>query len=84
MTFFTSLRDIASTLKCSLNGVNPVEQEIEVLWFHITLIITSVHFSFGKLTNDFDMPNTMILFVLSVSPLDFGCLTNAKCIFVPT
>jgi hypothetical protein len=54
------------------------------LWFHTTLVSSSVHFPFGNPTKDFMNPNRITPFVLSTNPLDFGFLTEAKCMFVPT
>jgi hypothetical protein len=38
---------IASSLNKSLNGVNHVNLETTVLWFHITFINSLGHFPFG-------------------------------------
>jgi hypothetical protein len=74
---------IALSPNRSLNGVNPVDLETTVLWFHTTFISSSGHFPLGWLKIDFIIPVIMILFALSTNPFDSGCLTNAKCIFVP-
>jgi hypothetical protein len=58
--------------------------EVEVLWFHTTLINSSGHFPFSKLKIDLMIPSRIIPFALLTNPLDSGCLTNAMCIFVPT
>jgi hypothetical protein len=73
---------IASSPNRSLNGVNPVDLEMEVLWFHTTFISSSGHFPLGWMKIDFIIPVIMILFALSTNPFDSGCLTDAKCIFV--
>jgi hypothetical protein len=41
------------------------------------------HFPFGKLKIDLIISVIMIPFSRSTKPLDYGCLTDAKCIFVP-
>jgi hypothetical protein len=64
--------------------VNLVDLDTEVLWFHTTLVSSSVHFPFGNPTRDFVIPSRIILFALSTSQLDFGRLSEAKCMFVPT
>jgi hypothetical protein len=74
---------IASSPNKSLNGVNPVDLETTVLWFHTTYTNSSGHFPFGRLKIDFIIPVMIIVLARSSNPLDFGCLTNAKCIFVP-
>jgi hypothetical protein len=74
---------IASSPNRCLNGVNPVDLQTTVLWFHTTFISSSGHFPLGWLKIDFIIPVIMILFALSTNPFDFGCLTDAKCIFVP-
>jgi hypothetical protein len=74
---------IASSPNKSLNGVNPVDIETIVLWFHTTFTNSSGHFHFGRLKIDFIIPVIMILLAHSTSPFDSGCLTDAKCIFVP-
>jgi hypothetical protein len=38
---------IASSPNKSLNGVNPIDLETKVLWFHTTFINSSGHFPFG-------------------------------------
>jgi hypothetical protein len=42
-----SSSDIASSPNQRLNGVNPVDRETTVLWFHTTFINSSDHFPFG-------------------------------------
>jgi hypothetical protein len=74
---------IASSPNRSLNRVKPVDLETTVLWFHTTFINSSGHFPLGWLKIDFIIPVIIILFALSTSPFDYGCLTDAKCIFVP-
>jgi hypothetical protein len=74
---------IASSPNKSFNGVNPVDLETTVLWFHTTFINSSDHFPFGWLKIDFIIPIIMIPLARSTSPFDSGCLTDAKCIFVP-
>jgi hypothetical protein len=74
---------IASSPNISLDGVNPVDLETTVLWFHTTFISSSGHFSLGWLKIYFIIPVIMISFDLSTNPFDSGCLTDAKCIFVP-
>jgi hypothetical protein len=74
---------IASSSNRSLNKVNLVDLETTVLWFHTTFINSSGHFPLGCLKIDFIIPVIMIPFALSTSPFDSGCLTDAKCIFVP-
>lgn len=81
---FTSSRESSSSLKKSLKGVNPVDQDIEVLWFQTTLINSLGYLPFSNTTKDFEIPNKMMAFALSTNPLDFGCLTDAKCIVLPT
>jgi hypothetical protein len=66
-----------------LNGVNHVALDTVVLWFHTTFISSSGHFPLGWLKIDFIIPVIIILFALSTSPFDSGCLTDAKCISVP-
>jgi hypothetical protein len=72
----------ASYSKRRLNGVKLLGLDIEVLWFQTTLISSFVHFPFGNPTKDFVFPSRIIRFALSTSPLDSGCLTEAKCLFV--
>jgi hypothetical protein len=74
---------IASSPNRSLNGVNHVDLDTAVLWFHTTFISLSSHFPLGWLKIDFIIPVIMIPFALSTNPFDFRCLTHAKCIFVP-
>jgi hypothetical protein len=74
---------IASSPNRSLNGVNPVDLEMAVLWFYTTFISSFGHFPLDWLKIDFIIPVIMILFALSINPFEFGCLTDAKCIFVP-
>jgi hypothetical protein len=74
---------IASSPNRCLNGVNHVDLKTTVLWFHTTFINSSGHFPLGWLKIDFIISVIMIPFALSTSPFDFGCLTDAKCIFVP-
>jgi hypothetical protein len=74
---------IALSPNRSLNGVNHVDLDTIVLWFHTTVINSSGHFPLGRLKIDFIIPVIIILFALSTSPFDSGCLTDAKCIFVP-
>jgi hypothetical protein len=74
---------IASSPNISLNEVNPVDLETIVLWFHTAFINSSGHFPLGWLKIDFIIPIIIIMFALSTNPFDSGCLTNAKCIFVP-
>jgi hypothetical protein len=54
-----------------------------VLWLHTTLISSSGHFPLGWLKISFIIPVIIISFALSTRPLDSGCLTDAKWIFVP-
>jgi hypothetical protein len=74
---------IASSPNRSLNGVNPVDHDTAVLWFHTTFIKSSSHFPLGWLKIDFIIPVVIILFALSTSLFDSECLTDVKCIFVP-
>jgi hypothetical protein len=74
---------IALSLNKSLNGVNPVDLETTVLWFHPTFTNLCVHLPFSRLKIDFIIPVMMIPFARSTKLLDFGCLTDAKCIFIP-
>jgi hypothetical protein len=74
---------IASSPNRSLNGVNPVDLDTVVLWFHTTFISSSGHIPLGWLKIDFIIPIIMIPFALSTNPFDSGCLTDVKCIFVP-
>jgi hypothetical protein len=67
-----------------LEGVKSMDRDTEVLWFHTTLINLLGHLPFDNLTKDFIIPNKTIPLALSINPLDFGCLTDAKCIFMPT
>jgi hypothetical protein len=73
---------IASSPNKSSNGVNHVDLETTVLWFHTTFTNSSGHFPFGRLKIDFIIPVIMILLARSTTPFDYGCLTDAKCIFV--
>jgi hypothetical protein len=63
--------------------VKPVDLETVVLWFHTTFINSSGHFPFGRLKIDLIILVGIIPFPRSTRPLDSGCLTNAKCIFIP-
>jgi hypothetical protein len=74
---------IASSPNKSLNGVNPVDLETTVLWFYTTFTSSSGHILCGRLKIDSIIPVMMIPFARSTKLLDSGCLTNAKCIFVP-
>jgi hypothetical protein len=74
---------IASSLNRSLNGVNPVDLDTTVLWFHTTFINSSGHFPLGWLKIDFIIPIVVIPFALSTNPFESGCHTDAKCIFMP-
>jgi hypothetical protein len=74
---------IASSPNKSMNGVNPVDLETTVLWFHTTFINSCGHFPFGRLKIDFIIPVIMILLAHSTSQFDSRCLVDAKCIFVP-
>ena len=74
---------IASFPNKRLNGVNHVDLETTLLLFHTTFTNSSGHFPFGRLKIDFIIPVMMIPFARSTKPLDSGCLTDAKCIFVP-
>jgi hypothetical protein len=78
---FASFGVIASFPNKSLNGVNPVDLETMVLWFHTTFTNSSGHFPFSRLKIDFIIPVMIILFARSTKPLDSVCLTDAKCIF---
>jgi hypothetical protein len=80
---FASSCVIASSPNKSLNGVNPLGLETTVLWFHTTFTSLSSHFHFGRLKIDLIIPVIMIPFAHSTKPLDYGCLTKAKCIFDP-
>jgi hypothetical protein len=51
--------------------------------FHTTFINSSGHFPFGWLKIDFIITVIMIPLARSTSPFNSGCLTDAKCIFVP-
>jgi hypothetical protein len=82
-TVLASSGVIASSPNISLNGVNPVDLDTTMLWFHTTFINLSGHFPLGSLKIDFIIPVIMIPFALSTKPFDSGCLTDAKCIFVP-
>lgn len=68
-----SSRVTATTPKRSMNGVKSIDHDIEVLWFHTTLISSYVHFPFGSPTMDFVIPRRIMAFTLSTNPLDFGC-----------
>jgi hypothetical protein len=46
-------------------------------------INSSGNFPFGRLKIDTIIPVIIILLARYTNPLDFGCLTDAKCIFVP-
>jgi hypothetical protein len=74
---------IASSPNRSLNGVNPVDLDTAVLWFHTTFINSSGHFPLGWLKIDFIIPIVVIPFALSTNPFESGCHTDAKCIFMP-
>jgi hypothetical protein len=74
---------IASSSNQSLNGVNPIDLETTVLWFHTAFTNSSGHFPFGRLKIDFIIPMMMIPFAHTTKLLDSRCLTDAKCIFVP-
>jgi hypothetical protein len=73
---------IASSPNKSLNGVKHVDLETTVLWFHTTFTNSSGHFPFGRLKIDFIILVIIILLARSTNPLDPGCRTDAKCIFV--
>jgi hypothetical protein len=60
-----------------------VDLDTEVLWFHSTLTNSSSQFPFGRFKSDLMIPNNIMTFALLTSPLDSGCLTDVKCIFVP-
>jgi hypothetical protein len=81
---FTSSMVMASSPYRYLKGVNPMDLETKVLWFYTTLISSSGLFPFGRLKCDLIIPSRIIPFALSTKPLDFGCLTDAKYMFVPT
>jgi hypothetical protein len=68
--------DIVLFLYRSLKGVNHVDLDTEVLWFHTTLINSSGHFPFGRFKSDLMIPNKIMSFSLSTSPLDSRCLTD--------
>jgi hypothetical protein len=74
---------IASSPNRSLNGVKLVNLETGVLWFYTTFINLSGHFPLCWLKIDFIIPVIIIPFALSTNPFDSGCLTDAKCTFVP-
>jgi hypothetical protein len=61
-----------------------VDIDIEVLWFHTNLLSYSVDFTFDNPNKDFVIPNKIIPFALSTNPLESRCMTEAKCMFVPT
>jgi hypothetical protein len=82
-TLLASSGVIGSSPNRSLNEVKPVDLETTVLWFHTTFINLFDHFPLGWLKIDFIIPIIMIPFALSTSLFDSGCLTDAKCIFVP-
>jgi hypothetical protein len=79
-----SLGMTTSSPKRRLNGVKPVDLDIKVWWFHTTLVSSSVHFPFGNPTTNFVIPDRIMLFALPTSPLDSRCLTEIKCMLVPT
>jgi hypothetical protein len=54
-----------------------------VLWLHTTISNSSSHLPFGRLKIVLIIPVRMTPFPRSTRPLDYGCLTDAKCIFVP-
>jgi hypothetical protein len=56
---------IVSSSNKILNGVNPVNLETTMLWFHTTFTNSSGHFHFGRLKIDFIIPIIMILLVTS-------------------
>jgi hypothetical protein len=62
---------------------NPVDLETTVLWFQTTFINLSGHFPFGRLKIDFIIRVMMTPLARFTKPLYYGCLTDAKCIFVP-
>jgi hypothetical protein len=74
---------IALSPNRSLKGVNHVDLETVVLWFHTTFINPSDRFPLGWLKIDFIIHVIIVSFSLSTSPFDSGCLSDAKCIFVP-
>jgi hypothetical protein len=74
---------IALSPNRSLNGVKPVDLETVVLWFHTIFINSSSYFPLGWLKIDFIIPVIMISLAHSTNPFDSGCVTDAKCIFVP-
>jgi hypothetical protein len=41
-----------------------VDLDIEVLWFHTTLVSSSIHFPFCNPTKDFVIPSRIIPFAL--------------------
>jgi hypothetical protein len=51
---------IALSPNTSLNGVNPVDLDTTVLWFHTTFINSSGHFPLGWLKIDFIIPVVII------------------------
>lgn len=81
---FASFGDIATSPHRSLKGVNLVDLETKVLWFHTTFMSSFSHFPFSKQKSDLVIADKMMPFALSSSTLDSRCLTDAKCKFVPT
>ena len=79
----SSSRRMASSLKRSLNRVNFVALDSEVLCDHMTEVSSSAHFPLGLPCNLLEMPWRIISFALSTRPLDWGCLTEVKHSFVP-
>ena len=74
---------MASSPKRSLKGVNFVALDSEVLCEHMTEVSSSAHFPLGLPCNILEMPWRIIPFALSTTPLDGGCLIEAKHSFVP-
>lgn len=82
--WWSSSGSIASLLNRSLKGVNFVALDSEVLCDHNTIVSSSAHFPFGLSCNFLEMPWRMILLARSTRPLDWGCLTKAKQMFMPS
>ena len=68
----------ASSPKRSLNGVNFVALDSEVLCDQMTEVRSFAHFHLGLPCNLFEMRWRIMPFALSMRPLDCGCLTEAK------
>src|SRR6185503_3881449 len=84
LRFLSSSGVIASAPYSSLNGVNLVVLDSDVLWDQMTFGSSSAHLPFFRSNSHFLMLPKMIPLALSTAPLDCGWYTEAKITFVPT